>query len=128
MPKNYYQSDFKMNEVLMVLVIEFRALTLLNKMGPLSASTVTLLKQDELFSMSLGSLLTFGMLHSRPQCMSSIAYLQSPSNGVSPWECLFHTQPDYRFLRTFMSLCFPLLRPYNKHKLEPRSLPCVFIG
>jgi hypothetical protein len=24
--------------------------------------------------------------------------------------------------------CYPLTRPYNKHKLELRSQPCVFIG
>ena len=47
---------------------------------------------------------------------------------TSPWELLFYTNPDYSFLKTFGCLCFPLLRPYNKHKLEPRSSPFVFLG
>jgi hypothetical protein len=46
----------------------------------------------------------------------------------SPWELLFHTNPDYSFLKVFGCLCFPLLHPYNKHKLEPHSIECVFLG
>jgi hypothetical protein len=29
-------------------------------------------------------------------------------------------------LRTFGCLCFPFLRPYNNHKLDFHSSPCVF--
>ena len=46
----------------------------------------------------------------------------------SPFECLFHQLPDYSFLRTFGCLCFPFLHPYNAHKLDFRSTPCVFLG
>jgi len=46
----------------------------------------------------------------------------------SPFDCLFHRSPDYHFLRTFRCLCFPFLRPYNNHKLDFRSSPCVFFG
>jgi len=46
----------------------------------------------------------------------------------SPFDCLFHRSPDYHFLRTFGCLCFPFLRPYNNHKLDFRSSPCVFFG
>lgn len=28
----------------------------------------------------------------------------------------------------FGSLCFPCLKPYAHHKLDPRSTPCVFLG
>lgn len=49
-------------------------------------------------------------------------------NNRSPWECLFNRPPDYNFLRRFGCVCFPWLRPYNKHKLEFMSRPCVFIG
>ena len=45
----------------------------------------------------------------------------------SPFHKLFGTQPNYNKLRVFGSLCFPWLRPYNSHKLEDRSTPCVFL-
>ncbi len=47
---------------------------------------------------------------------------------VSPYTILFKHNPDYRFFRVIGCLCFPLLRPYNTHKLQFRSLPCVFLG
>ena len=31
-------------------------------------------------------------------------------------------------MRVFGCLCFPLTRPYNQHKLDFRSQPCVFLG
>ncbi|KAL3846245.1 hypothetical protein ACJIZ3_003648 [Penstemon smallii] len=46
----------------------------------------------------------------------------------SPFEILFHKTPKYRFLKVFGCQCWPNLRPYNKHKMDPRSLPCVFLG
>jgi len=46
----------------------------------------------------------------------------------SPFDCLFQRSPDYHFLRTFGCLCFPFLCPYNNHKLDFRSSPCVFFG
>ncbi|KAB2635458.1 retrofit [Pyrus ussuriensis x Pyrus communis] len=48
--------------------------------------------------------------------------------NVSPYEKLFAKVPNYRFLKTFGCTCFPHLVPYNKHKLMPKSIPCVFIG
>jgi len=44
----------------------------------------------------------------------------------SPFDCFFQRSSDYHFLRTFGCLCFPFLRPYNNHKLDFRSSPCVF--
>ena len=48
--------------------------------------------------------------------------------GVSPFHALFHRPPDLSLLKVFGCLCFPHLVPYTKHKLEPRSLPCIFLG
>jgi transposase InsO family protein len=49
-------------------------------------------------------------------------------SNKSPWEKLFHKPPDLTHLRTFGCLCFPYLRPYNHHKLQPRTTPCIFLG
>lgn len=49
-------------------------------------------------------------------------------HNKSPWEVLFHSKPDLLHLRTFGCTCFPLLRPYNKHKLQPYTKPCIFLG
>ena len=46
----------------------------------------------------------------------------------SPYAKLFGQFPNYQKLRVFGSECFPWLRPYTKHKLEPRFASCVFIG
>ncbi|KAD4179956.1 hypothetical protein E3N88_28547 [Mikania micrantha] len=50
------------------------------------------------------------------------------SSNKSPFEHLFKIQPNYSFLRVFGCQCFPYLRPYNHHKMDFRSTPCVFIG
>ena len=49
-------------------------------------------------------------------------------NNKTSFEYLLKSTPDYAFLRTFGCLCFPFLRPYNAHKLDFRSTPCVFLG
>ena len=41
---------------------------------------------------------------------------------------MFNSVPDYLFLKTFGCACWPNLQPYNSHKLQPRSLQCVFLG
>jgi len=46
----------------------------------------------------------------------------------SPFECLLRQPPNYDYLHTFGCLCLPFLRPYNAHKLDYRSTPCVFLG
>jgi len=46
----------------------------------------------------------------------------------SPFHALFSSIPDYKALKVFASFCFPLLRPYNQHKLQFRSSECVFLG
>ncbi|KAJ0494958.1 putative RNA-directed DNA polymerase [Helianthus annuus] len=46
----------------------------------------------------------------------------------SPFEMLFHRPPSYSNFRVFGCRVFPFLRDYTKHKLLPRSEPCIFIG
>lgn len=46
----------------------------------------------------------------------------------SPFHCLFFKPPNYLKLKCFGCLCYPWLRPYAQHKLDTRSLPCIFIG
>lgn len=41
---------------------------------------------------------------------------------------LFKHKIDYAFLRVFGCACCPLLRPYNKNKLQFRSQECIFLG
>ncbi len=48
--------------------------------------------------------------------------------NLSPWTALFGSRPDYTFFRTFGCACYPLLRPYNRHKLQSRSTQCIFMG
>ena len=55
--------------------------------------------------------------------------LSSPKlSHKSPWEKLFNKPPNITHLRTFGCLCFPSLRSYNTHKLQPRPTPCIFLG
>lgn len=49
-------------------------------------------------------------------------------NNLSPFEVLFHQPPDYSTFKVFGCQCFPWLKPYVSHKLQPRSIPCVFLG
>lgn len=49
-------------------------------------------------------------------------------SNTSPFEHLFGHKPDFSFLLVFGSQCFPHLRSYNKHKMDFRSIACVFLG
>ena len=46
----------------------------------------------------------------------------------SPFQTLFGKTPDYHFLKIFGCLCYPYIRPYNKHKLQYRSTQCIFLS
>jgi histone deacetylase 1/2 len=49
-------------------------------------------------------------------------------NGTSPFEILYGKSPLYTTFWIFGCLCFLNLLDYTKHKFEPRSLPCIFLG
>jgi histone deacetylase 1/2 len=55
-----------------------------------------------------------------------------PSSAIpqfqSPFHSLHNQYPDFTQLKVFGCLCFPHLRPCNKHKLQFRSSPCVYLG
>ena len=46
----------------------------------------------------------------------------------SPFFQLYGKHPDYSTFRVLGSKCFPYLGEYRTNKLQPKSLPCVFIG
>lgn len=46
----------------------------------------------------------------------------------TPFEALYNKQPNYSNMRVFGCLCYPWLRPYSEHKLQPRSTKCLFLG
>ena len=46
----------------------------------------------------------------------------------SPYSLIFSKQPNYKSLRIFGCLCYPFVRPYNNHKLQYRSIHCLFLG
>jgi hypothetical protein len=48
--------------------------------------------------------------------------------NMSLYSKLYSKASDYQRLRVFGCLCYYLLRPYNAHKLEYRSKPCIFLG
>lgn len=46
-------------------------------------------------------------------CLPSIFH-----NHIIPFQVIYNKMPDYTFLKVFGCACFPLIRPYNKHKLS----------
>jgi len=48
-------------------------------------------------------------------------------NNDSPYYTLFHKIPDYKSLRVFGCLCYPFIHPHNNHKLQYRSVQCIFL-
>ena len=49
-------------------------------------------------------------------------------NNLSPTKVLFGKKPPYDSFKMFGCLCFSFTKPYNKHKLDFRSFPCIFLG
>jgi hypothetical protein len=54
-----------------------------------------------------------------------------PSSTISfdtPFQLLFHKPPDNMFFKVLSCKCYSYAHPYSSHKLEPRSIPCAFLG
>ena len=49
-------------------------------------------------------------------------------NHKSPFEVLYGFVPEVNHLRIFGCSCYPLFRPFNSIKLQPRTSKCVFLG
>ena len=47
---------------------------------------------------------------------------------ISTWEKINSISPTLSALKTFGCAYYPYLSPYNRHKLQPRSVECVFLG
>uniref|UniRef100_A0A2N9GND3 Integrase catalytic domain-containing protein n=1 Tax=Fagus sylvatica TaxID=28930 RepID=A0A2N9GND3_FAGSY len=48
--------------------------------------------------------------------------------NTTPYERLFGTAPNYSLLKAFGCVCFVLLQPHERTKLQPRSQLCCFLG
>ena len=46
---------------------------------------------------------------------------------ASPWSKLYSSSPNLSQLKVFGCACYPLLRPYISHKLDPRTNECLFL-
>jgi hypothetical protein len=61
--------------------------------------------------------------------MFVINRLPTPTlQNICPYFKLYSKAHAYQRLRVFGCLCYPLLRPYNAHKLDCRSKPCIYLG
>ena len=67
------------------------------------------------------------------EALTTATYLlnRRPSKAIGslvPYTRLHDCAPPYDMLRVFGCLCFPNVASTAKHKLSPRSVPCVFLG
>ena len=61
--------------------------------------------------------------------MTLINLLPTATLGfLSPWYKLYSQHPDISSYKIFGCVCYPFLKPYNKHKLNHRTTKCIFLG
>ncbi|KAM1318769.1 hypothetical protein ACFX2H_003862 [Malus domestica] len=46
----------------------------------------------------------------------------------SPYKLLIGKPPTFTHLKVFGCACYPLLKPYNSSKLQPKTTTCTFLG
>jgi len=68
-----------------------------------------------------------------PHVFSTAAYLinRQPTpllQNKTPFEILFRQPLNYLKLKKFRCCCFPLTKPYNTNKLQPKATTCFFLG
>uniref|UniRef100_A0A2N9I753 Integrase catalytic domain-containing protein n=1 Tax=Fagus sylvatica TaxID=28930 RepID=A0A2N9I753_FAGSY len=61
-------------------------------------------------------------VYSINRCLSPVI------QNTTPYERLFGTAPNYSLLKVFGCVCFVLLQPHERTKLQPRSQLCCFLG
>ena len=47
---------------------------------------------------------------------------------LSPWFKIYGQHPDITSLKIFGCACYAFLKPYTKHKLEHKTIECLFLG
>lgn len=105
----------------------YLVLTLLSKMVWLKESTNILLRPVTILSQAF---MPFSYWSFAAQTVVSLINILPTFelNWISPQTKLYSTNPDLTQLKVFGCACYPNLRRYNTHKLEPRTRECIFIG
>lgn len=85
-------------------------------------------KETLLWFSKLACLFTFGLMHLSLLFFCLIVCPQMLWMLNPFFIFLYGKQPNLIVLRVFWSQCFPYLYAYTKHKLQPRSIECVFLG
>ncbi|KAI5343142.1 hypothetical protein L3X38_011018 [Prunus dulcis] len=67
--------------------------------------------------------------HAVAHAASLINFMPSIALGnQSPFQKLFDKPPPLQHLRVFGTAVYPYIRPFNEHKLQSRTVQCVFMG
>ena len=84
-------------------------------------TTITMLSQASMSTtyQSYAALIAVSLINLLPTFVLSF---------VLPWFKLYSSHSDLSQLKVFGYACYPYLRSYSNHKLEPRTKECFFLG
>lgn len=100
----------------LIFTIDFCFQTLMNNKIILNVNIVIFCNA---FESNISQLYPSKQLHFTFRSAYMINNLSTPiTNDKSSFETLFHCSPNYLFYKVFSYLCYPYLRPYNKHKIN----------